>query len=36
MWASSVQHDAQVAQALLILGDGAEWIWNLNQMAPEK
>jgi hypothetical protein len=29
MWASGVQQHAQLAQELVILGDGAEWIWNL-------
>jgi hypothetical protein len=29
MWATAVQHQAQLAQELIILGDGAEWIWNL-------
>jgi len=29
MWATGVQHQAQLAQELIILGDGAEWIWNL-------
>jgi hypothetical protein len=29
MWATGVHHNAQLAQELVILGDGAEWIWNL-------
>lgn len=29
MWATGVQHQAQLARELIILGDGAEWIWNL-------
>jgi ribosomal protein L34E len=29
MWATGVHHHAQLAQELVILGDGAEWIWNL-------
>lgn len=29
MWASGVGQHAQLAQELIILGDGAEWIWNL-------
>jgi hypothetical protein len=28
-WCSGVAHDAQLAKELVILGDGAEWIWNL-------
>ena len=28
-WATAVQHNAHLAQELIILGDGAEWIWNL-------
>jgi hypothetical protein len=28
-WATGVQHNAHLAQELIILGDGAEWIWNL-------
>lgn len=28
-WATGVQHNAHLAQELVILGDGAEWIWNL-------
>lgn len=28
-WSSGVAHDAQLAQELVILGDGADWIWNL-------
>lgn len=28
-WATGVQRDAHLAQELVILGDGAEWIWNL-------
>ena len=29
MWARGVQRHAQLAHELVILGDGAEWIWNL-------
>ena len=29
MWATGVHHHAQLAQELVILGDGAGWIWNL-------
>jgi hypothetical protein len=29
MWATGVQHQAQLAREVVILGDGAEWIWNL-------
>lgn len=29
LWATGVQHHAQLARELIILGDGAEWIWNL-------
>lgn len=29
MWATGVRHHAQLAQELVILGDGAEWIWKL-------
>ena len=29
MWATGVHHHAQLARELVILGDGAEWIWNL-------
>lgn len=29
MWATGVQHQAQLARELIILGDGAEWIWKL-------
>jgi len=29
MWATGVQHHAQLAREVVILGDGAEWIWNL-------
>ena len=29
LWSSGVAHDAQLAHELVILGDGAEWIWNL-------
>jgi hypothetical protein len=29
LWATGVQHQAQLARELIILGDGAEWIWNL-------
>ena len=29
MWANGVQHQAQLAQELVILGDGADWIWKL-------
>ena len=28
-WATGVQQHAQLARELVILGDGAEWIWNL-------
>jgi hypothetical protein len=28
-WATGVQHNAHLAQELVVLGDGAEWIWNL-------
>jgi len=28
-WASAVRHDAQLADELIMLGDGATWIWNL-------
>ncbi|MEN8131932.1 MAG: ISKra4 family transposase [Pseudomonadota bacterium] len=29
MWSTGVQHHAQLAVELIMLGDGAEWIWNL-------
>jgi hypothetical protein len=29
MWATGVQHNAQLARELVILGDGADWIWRL-------
>jgi len=29
MWATGVHHHAQLARELVILGDGAEWIWKL-------
>lgn len=29
VWATAVQRDANLARELIILGDGAEWIWNL-------
>jgi hypothetical protein len=29
MWATDVHHHAQLARELVILGDGAEWIWKL-------
>lgn len=29
VWSSAVAHRAQLAQELVILGDGAEWIWNI-------
>ena len=29
MWATGVQHQAQLAHELIILGDGADWIWRL-------
>lgn len=29
LWATGCQRQAQLAQELVILGDGAEWIWNL-------
>lgn len=28
-WSSGVAHNAQLARELVILGDGADWIWNL-------
>ena len=28
-WSSGVAHDAQLARELVMLGDGADWIWNL-------
>jgi len=31
MWATGCQRQAQLAQELIFLGDGAEWIWNLVQ-----
>ena len=31
LWATGCQHQAQLAQELIFLGDGAEWIWNLVQ-----
>lgn len=31
LWASGCQRQAQLAQELVFLGDGAEWIWNLVQ-----
>jgi hypothetical protein len=30
-WATGVAHKADLAHELIILGDGAEWIWNLVQ-----
>jgi hypothetical protein len=29
LWATGVQRDAQLARELIILGDGARWIWDL-------
>ena len=29
LWGSGVTHDAQLAHELVMLGDGADWIWNL-------
>jgi hypothetical protein len=29
VWSSGIVHDAQLAHELVMLGDGAEWIWNL-------
>ena len=29
VWSSGVAQDAQLAQELVMLGDGADWIWNL-------
>lgn len=29
LWTTGVQHHAQLARELVILGDGAEWIWRL-------
>lgn len=29
LWATGAQRQAQLAQELIFLGDGAEWIWNL-------
>jgi hypothetical protein len=29
MWATGVHHNAQLARELVILGDGADWIWRL-------
>jgi hypothetical protein len=29
LWATGVQHNAQLADELVILGDGADWIWRL-------
>jgi hypothetical protein len=29
LWATGCQHQAQLAEELIFLGDGAEWIWNL-------
>jgi hypothetical protein len=29
VWSSGVQHHAQLAEELIILGDGARWIWEL-------
>jgi hypothetical protein len=31
LWATGCQRQAQLAQELIFLGDGAEWIWNLAQ-----
>ena len=33
MWSTGVQHHAQQAIELIMLGDGAEWIWNLVEQA---
>ena len=36
VWSSGVKCDAQLAQELVILGDGADWIWNLvNEHFPQ-
>lgn len=29
VWSSGTAHDAQLAHELVMLGDGADWIWNL-------
>lgn len=29
LWSSGVAHDAHLAHELVMLGDGADWIWNL-------
>lgn len=29
LWATGVQRQANIARELIIIGDGAEWIWNL-------
>ena len=29
VWATGVHHQAHLAKELIILGDGAEWIWNI-------
>ncbi|HFC12984.1 MAG TPA: ISKra4 family transposase [Anaerolineae bacterium] len=29
VWATAVQRKAQLARELILLGDGAEWIWNI-------
>ena len=31
VWATGCQHQAQLAQELIFLGDGADWIWRLVQ-----
>jgi hypothetical protein len=31
LWATGCQHQAQLADELIFLGDGADWIWNLVQ-----
>lgn len=31
LWATGCQRQAQLAQEIIFLGDGAEWIWNLVQ-----
>jgi len=31
LWATGCQRQAQLAEELIFLGDGAEWIWNLVQ-----
>ena len=29
VWAAAVEHNAHLARQLVILGDGADWIWNI-------